>query len=246
MAAVLVAEIVSWIQAQVKAAGRQGAVSGISGGIDSAVVAALGRRALGENYLGLILPCHSLAQDVKDARRLAQFLKVNYQEINLDQVFDLFISILPPGSPLAAANLKPRLRMVAWYYLAAVHDYLVLGTGNKSEIAVGYFTKYGDGAVDLLPLGDLLKTEVYDLARELDLPQWLLTKAPSAGLWAGQTDEGEMGVTYHDLDRFLAAAGRPQPQLNPAVRKRILELKRTSAHKRRPIPVFRKPAEKLG
>jgi NAD+ synthase len=169
---------------------------------------------------------------------------VSFQEVNLDPVFDLLASLLPPGSPLAEANLKPRLRAVTWYYFAATYGYLVLGTGNKSEIAVGYFTKYGDGAVDLLPLGDLLKGEVYGLARELDLPEWLLAKPPSAGLWAGQTDEGEMGGTYGDLDRFLAAAGQGEAQVSPPVRERILEMQRLSEHKRCPIPIFRQSSPK--
>ena len=240
MAQELAGEIVGWIQEQVRAAGLKGAVSGISGGVDSAVVAALAKRALGENYLGLILPCHSLPEDVQDARNVAQHLGVNYQEVNLDPVFDLLVATLPPGSAMAVANLKPRLRAITWYYFAATYHYLVLGTGNKSEIAVGYFTKYGDGAVDLLPLGDLLKTEVYDLARELKLPEWLLAKPPSAGLWPGQTDEGEMGVTYQNLDRFLAAAGQGEARVPPGVWERILKLQRLSEHKRRPIPVFRK------
>ncbi len=236
-------DIVRWIQKQVGDAGLKGGVSGISGGIDSAVVAALGRRALGDNYLGLILPCHSLPEDVEDARRVARHLGVRHEEVNLDRAFEVLAGLLPPGSPLAVANLKPRLRAVTWYYFAATYGYMVLGTGNKSEIAVGYFTKYGDGAVDLLPLGDLLKTEVYDLARELALPDWLLTKPPSAGLWAGQTDEEEMGVTYGDLDRFLSETGGIGTELPIPVRQRILQMQRLSEHKRCPIPIFHKPSK---
>lgn len=238
----LAPQIVCWIQEQVRDSGLKGAVSGISGGVDSAVVAALGKLALGDDYLGLILPCHSLPEDVADAKEVARHLRVNYREVSLDSVFDLFRSLLPQGSPLAVANLKPRLRAVTWYYFAATHGYLVLGTGNKSEIAVGYFTKYGDGAVDLLPLGDLRKSEVYELARELKLPPWLLTRAPSAGLWEGQTDEGEMGVTYEDLDRFLAANDAGAPPMPPGVQDRIRQLQRASEHKRGPIPMFPKPS----
>src|SRR5690606_5628013 len=105
---------------------------------------------------------------------------------------------------MAVANLKPRLRMTTVYYVANTRNYLVAGTGNRSELTIGYFTKYGDGGVDLLPIGRLLKAEVRELARELGIPERIITKAPSAGLWAGQTDEGEMGFTYAELERYLS------------------------------------------
>ncbi|MBU1782050.1 NAD(+) synthase, partial [bacterium] len=113
------------------------------------------------------------------------------------------LETLPFGNKLALANLKPRLRMLILYYFANSLNYLVAGTGNKSEIMAGYFTKYGDGGVDILPIGGLLKTEVRALAKEFNLPKKVLEKAPTAGLWPEQTDEDELGLTYHDLDEIL-------------------------------------------
>ena len=127
------------------------------------------------------------------------------------------------------ANIKPRLRMSALYFLANSLNYLVVGTGNRSELTVGYFTKQGDGAVDLLPLGRLLKSEVRALARELDVPAAIIDKAPSAGLWAGQTDEEEMGFSYADLERYLTDG---PDGVSPALAMRIERLVRTSEHKR--------------
>ena len=128
---------------------------------------------------------------------------------------------------LAAANLKPRLRMTTLYAFANHLDYRVLGTDNRSELAVGYFTKYGDGGADLLPLGSLVKGEVRDLARHLGVPERIVAKPPSAGLWAGQTDEAEMGLTYEQLDAYLLTGAAP-----PAVKARVDALHAASAHKR--------------
>jgi NAD+ synthase len=133
------------------------------------------------------------------------------------------------------ANVKPRLRMTSLYFFANSLNYFVAGTGNRSEITLGYFTKYGDGGVDLLPIGHLLKSEVRALARELGVPNPVIEKAPTAGLWMGQTDEGEMGFSYEDLERYLVEGAPAVPE---TVAKRIEELRRTSEHKRAlpPIP----------
>jgi NAD+ synthase len=138
-------------------------------------------------------------------------------------------------SRLALANLKPRLRMATLYAVANRYSYLVAGTGNRSEIAIGYFTKYGDGGVDVLPLGALVKSQVRELARELDVPSGIIEKPPSAGLWLGQTDEGEMGFSYAELERFLCEGPAAVP---PAVALKIEALARASDHKRRMPPVF--------
>ena len=143
---------------------------------------------------------------------------------------------------LALANVKPRLRMTSLYYLANRYNGLVVGTGNKTELAIGYFTKYGDGGVDVLPLGDLDKTTVRGLARALSVPEPVINKAPSAGLWEGQTDEAEIGVTYDDLDRLLASSTgeeRGEP-ISPQTMERVSALVAASEHKRRPIPMFRR------
>jgi NAD+ synthase len=135
---------------------------------------------------------------------------------------------------LPLANVKPRLRMSALYFIANSLNYLVVGTGNRSELTVGYFTKYGDGGADLLPLGRLLKSEVRELAADLEIPQSIIDKAPSAGLWAGQTDEDEMGFSYGDLERYLIDG--PQG-VAPALAMRIERLMRTTEHKRAQVLV---------
>ncbi|MCR4420446.1 MAG: NAD(+) synthase [Clostridia bacterium] len=233
----LAARLVEWLREQVGAAGARGTVVGLSGGVDSAVVVGLCQRAFGDNNLALILPCHSDPQDTEDAVLVAQAFGVPYHTVVLDGVYDMLLELLDPGGienprDLAAANLKPRLRMLALYYFANRRNYLVVGTSNLSERTVGYFTKYGDGGVDLLPLGNLVKRQVLELAAYLGVPERVLRKPPSAGLWAGQTDEGEMGLTYAELDAYLLS-GKARPE----VRERIARLSRASEHKRRMPPV---------
>lgn len=231
----------AWIARQVAQAGATGCVIGLSGGIDSAVVAGLCRQAFPDHTLGLIMSCHSNAQDAEHARLAAHKLGIPVQEILLDQVYDVLLQALPPAPGtetrrrLAAANIKPRLRMLTLYYHANVLNRLVVGTGNKSELTVGYFTKYGDGGVDILPLGNLVKTEVRQLAEYLHVPQEIIGKPPSAGLWSGQTDESEMGLTYADLDGYIKTG-----HAAPAVQERIESLNHCSAHKRvvPPVPDF--------
>jgi len=135
---------------------------------------------------------------------------------------------------LPEANIKPRLRMATLYFVANSLNYLVAGTGNRSEITLGYYTKYGDGGVDLLPIGGLLKSEVRALARELGVPSRVIDKAPSAGLWIGQTDESEMGFTYEVLEQYLAHGRAAVPA---AVADRIEQLRRVSDHKRALPPI---------
>ncbi|MGI9951883.1 NAD(+) synthase [Moorellaceae bacterium AZ2] len=234
-------KLVAWIQEKVQKSGCQGVVLGLSGGIDSAVVAALCKRAFPENSLGLIMPCYSNPRDAEDAELVARTLSLPTKTIVLDAVYDALVEALT-GSPyipqersLALANIKPRLRMTALYYWANKLNYLVVGTGNKSELAVGYFTKYGDGGVDILPLANLVKTQVRELALYLHIPESIINKPPSAGLWEGQTDEGEMGLTYAVLDHYLLTGEAP-----PAVAERINHLMAGSQHKRQlpAVPPF--------
>jgi NAD+ synthase len=158
--------------------------------------------------------------------------------VDLGPVFDRLMASLPRGSDMAVANLKPRLRMATLYYFANSRNYLVAGTGNKSELTAGYFTKYGDGGADLLPLGDLLKSQVRELARELGVPEVIITKPPSAGLWAGQTDEEEMGITYDELDRTIAAIEKGDTSgCDEATLERVKAMRAASEHKRQPIPI---------
>jgi NAD+ synthase len=253
--AALAARISAWIQERVCEAGAQGVVLGMSGGLDSSVAAVLCKRAFPAATLGLILPCNSPAEDVTHARVVAEQFGIETQEFDLSPLFSAFLTLLTGAdqpddivnreADIAVANLKPRLRMICLYYFANKRNYLVVGTGNKSELAIGYFTKYGDGAADILPLGDVFKTEEQTLAEELGIPQKIIEKTPSAGLWAGQTDEGEIGMSYEILDRILTlldsgVADVSQTGHDPALISRVKRMMEQSQHKREPIPIFRR------
>ena len=258
--AALADEIAAWIRSQMESAGAGRLVLGLSGGIDSAVVCALSTMAAGPNgVIAALLPIQSRPEDTADAELVARTFEVTPRMIQLAPAFDALVAAMPedgePGQDdgdaemavvaqrrqLAIANVKPRLRMTALYYLANRYNGLVVGTGNKTELSIGYFTKYGDGGVDILPLGDLDKTAVRALARELGVPEPVIRKAPSAGLWEGQTDEGEIGVTYDELDRALAAiASGGSDRVDSDTRARVTSLMTASEHKRRPAPMFRR------
>jgi len=217
-------QVQEFIADKVEAAGAKGAVLGISGGVDSAVVATLATKALGKDRVfALIMPAGvTKPEDTEDAIRLANGLGIGSKMIALKPLIDAFRTVLKVEQrPLG--NLMARVRMTLLYYYANQRNLLVLGTGNKTEISVGYSTKWGDAACDLLPIGDLYKTEVRQLARYLKVPQRILEKAPTAGLWPGQTDEGEMGITYDELDAMLQSG-----KLN----KRVKAMVDASAHKR--------------
>jgi len=169
-------KLTSWIRDEVTAGGCRGVVIGMSGGIDSAVLAVLCQRAFPESTLGVIMPCHSNSNDKAHALAVAEKFAIPTVEVALDSIYEAFVRELPEfkDNPelkhLAQANLKPRLRMVALYYIANQRRYMVAGSGNRSEIAIGYFTKHGDGGVDIMPLGNLVKSQVRDLARHLGVP----------------------------------------------------------------------------
>ncbi|MFW6022571.1 MAG: NAD(+) synthase [Halanaerobiaceae bacterium] len=229
--------LVDWIKERIESAGANGAIFGLSGGIDSSVVAVLCQKAFHNNILGIIMPCYSSQVDEDDAREVADKFKLNYIIRDLGSVLDEFLlvnegNIEKTKGNLSLANVKPRLRMTTLYYYAAKNNYLVVGTDNWSELKVGYFTKYGDGGIDIAPLGRLVKSEVRELARHLGIPGSIVDKAPSAGLWEDQTDEKEMGVSYEVLDKYILTG-----EADPVARERIEELSRKSAHKLQPIPM---------
>lgn len=225
--------LVNWLQAEVASAGCRGVVFGLSGGVDSAVVAALVRRAFRDSHLAVIMPINSDPRDRDDGRLLVEKFHLKHREIDLSPVFAAFGGVL--GEPLDGGqgslplnNAKPRLRMATLYFFAASNEYLVVGTGNRAELTLGYFTKYGDGGVDLLPLGHLVKHEVRELASHLGVPASIIEKPPSAGMWPGQTDEAEIGFSYDDLDRYLVGG-----EGSEALASRVEELRRKNAHKLR-------------
>ncbi len=230
--------ISAWIEERVEEAGAEGVVLGISGGIDSSVAAVLAKRGLGDGVLGLIMPCHSDPTDVEHAQLVTAKFGIEIEYVDLSPVFDRLLEALPSGDRVAVANLKPRLRMAVLYYFANSRNYLVAGTGNKSELAIGYFTKYGDGGADILPLGELLKTQVRELARELGIPEEIIVKPPSAGLWEGQTDEGEMGIGYDELGSILVAIESGDTgECDQEALARVRAMMAASQHKRDPIPI---------
>ncbi len=195
----------AFIRDHVEDAGASGALLGLSGGIDSAVVASLAARALGPRHVTcLFLPIEGAgARDQQDARALAKNLGTEFVARDLSKSYFAFVNSLAVRDRRSRGNVKARLRMVALYAEANRRGALVLGTGNKSELLTGYTTKWGDSGCDLLPIGDLYKTQVRALAEELELPAAFLRKTPSAGLWPGQTDEGELGIGYGELDQIL-------------------------------------------
>lgn len=237
---VLADDLVQWMRHYATQAHADGFVVGLSGGIDSSVTAALAVKAMGaDRTLGVLMPCHSQTQDAEYAQEVANVLSIEVLTLPLGPTFDVLVDTLPSGPDIAYANVKPRLRMTALYFIAQTRGYLVAGTGNKPEIMVGYFTKYGDGGVDIEPLGELYKREVKGLARILDIPEVIINRPPSAGLWPGQTDEEELGITYAELDAILdaLATGDPSPAPEATV-ERVRKMIARSAHKRMPPPSF--------
>ena len=197
--------IAAFLADHVGDAGAPGVVIGMSGGVDSALVTALAAKALGPKRVWtFFLPIERVpAGDLRDARAVAARMKVAFEVRDLTAPYEAMVAATKVKDRKVRGNLKARVRMAALYAEANRRGALVLGTGNKSELLTGYFTKWGDGGCDLLPIGDLYKTQVRAMAATLRVPQRVIEKPPSAGLWPGQTDEGDLGIAYADLDRVL-------------------------------------------
>jgi len=233
----------------VEASKLNGAIVALSGGIDSALVATLASRVV-DGY-GLLLPdpATSDPRDMQDAQDLAKSLGIDHQIIDIGGIVEAVYAARPRLGPkecrLAYANIKPRVRMVMNYFASNLDGRVVLGTGNKTELLMGYFTKYGDGGVDMLPIGDLYKTRVRQMASHVGVPDAIVRKPPSAGLWKGQTDEGEMGIDYGTLDRVLYGAFdlglscgeiHEETGIDEAAFTHIMERVRDNEHKRNMPP----------
>ena len=227
-------EIERFLQEYLESSHCKGYVLGLSGGVDSSLVAAIARKAVGKDKLHCYaIDIDSNKADVEDAKKVAEELDLNLEVINLSDTYHSYLEKLDGEDfiRLTKSNLKVRMRMVALFAYAQEHSSLVLGTDNMDERYVGYFTKYGDGAADLLPIVYLTKDEVRKAAELYGLSSILANRVPSAGLFEGQTDETEMGVTYEDLDNFLLGK-----EVNPEAKDRIEYLHKISEHKRKDIP----------
>ena len=238
-------KISKWIANKMEQAEAKGIVFGMSGGLDSSVVAVLCKKAFPDGSLGVMMPCESAEDGLEHAKAVAKKFAINYKVVDLKNPFDgvereLEGECEAGNEKLAAANTKARLRMAVLYHFANRLNYLVAGTGNKTEYSIGYFTKFGDGAADILPIADLFKTHVRALAGHLGIPSKIIEKPPSAGLWSGQTDEDEIGLSYELLDDALSKieAGN-EADLDPKVFQKVNAMVESSAHKRKSAPICR-------
>jgi len=256
--------VTAFVESVVEDAGADGAVLGLSGGIDSTLTAHLAVEALGADRVhGLVMPSDvNTADNMSDAERVARDLGIGYDVIDIGPVFDAFVEAFPEAGtheridtdPLrtAAGNVRVRIRAVLNYFVANAENRVVLGTGNRSEALTGYYTKYGDQAVDCNPIGNLYKQQVRQLAAHVGVDDDLVTKTPSAEMWTGQTDEEEMGLGYDTLDAILAlhvdgplskSATVRQLDVTPEQVDRVVDLYERSAHKRAmppaPDPLYR-------
>ena len=230
---------VEWIREIVTGAGCKGVVLGLSGGIDSTLVAFLIKRAFPNDTIGVILPCKSHKRDSEDAWAAAKAAGLDAIEVDITAAHDLLFDkvmqqlgdrAVKENDRMADANLRARLRMSTLYTVANSRGYLVAGTDNAAEVYTGYFTKYGDGGVDFLPIAGLTKREVYDWCRHLGAPKSVIERPPSAGLWEGQTDEGEMGTTYDCIDDLL------EGKIIPERDRKIIEVLHRRTHHKRVMP----------
>lgn len=240
-------KISDWLQDYLEEANMDCFVIGISGGIDSALVSTLCAQT-GKKTIVVSMPIHQASDQLERAHKHIDWLKLNYPNVvsftkDLSVLFDNFKSLFGDEYKLALANSRSRLRMVVLYQLAGMNKGLVVGTGNKVEdFGVGFFTKYGDGGVDISPIGDLTKTEVRNLARELGIIEDILVAKPTDGLWDdGRTDEDQMGATYEELEWAMGFKGNPEELIGRLKKVYYIynALNKQNHHKMVAIPVFK-------
>lgn len=236
----IIKRIQEWLTEYLEKSAAKGFAIGLSGGLDSSVTAVLCRRVT-KNTLALLLPCNSNPQDSEDAILIAEKFDIQTKIYDLTPAYTTLLEILAASANheeihrLASANIKPRLRMIALYYVANTLGYLVVGSGNLTELTLGYFTKYGDGGVDILPLGGLLKRDIRKISQILGIPKKIINKPPSAGLWPGQTDEEELGASYEVLDRVVA--DEDVSDVDEVLVKTLRRMEVLKRHKRLPPPI---------
>lgn len=229
--------IEKFVSNYLKNTGMSKYILGLSGGVDSSLVAAITKNAVGkEKLICVMIPIDSNEADLEDAKKLAEVLDLNYIVFDGSETFhkevEEFSRLGIELNRATLANLKVRIRMTILYALAQKENGLVIGTDNADERYTGYFTKYGDGGVDLLPIAHLIKSEVVEGCKLYGIPTSLAERTPSAGLWEGQTDEGEMGVSYKTLDAFLL-----NKEIDDVSKAKIEHLHKVSQHKRDPLPM---------
>ena len=224
----------------VQQTGKTRAVLGLSGGVDSALTAKIAVEALGKDKVTVILmPNEGLtkSESVTDAESFAKALGIEHQIVPINPFLDDYSQLPWKSSELSVMNVNARIRATILYHFANTHDAIVLGTGNKTELMLGYFTKYGDGACDVEVIGSLYKTEVWEMAKAVGVPEVIVNKTPSAELTEGQTDEGEMGMSYTEVDAILRAIESGEKPTG-ANADRVREMMRTSEHKRHVPPII--------
>jgi NAD+ synthase len=240
--------VAQFLRAHALENGSDGIVVGLSGGIDSALVARMARDALGKDrVVGVLLPDLQFGESLRaETEAYAKELGIESRTVPIEPVEHAYRGMLPELSDrVSLGNVKARIRMTVLYAIARERHRLVAGTGNKSELLLGYFTKYGDGGADLLPIGDLYKTDVRSLAAQLALPAAVQARPPTAGLWEGQTDEDELGISYADVDQILLGLEQLRSEEEiagltgfPLERVRhVADRVRRFRHKRRPPPI---------
>jgi len=249
-----VERITEFIRDAVKRSGTSGVVIGLSGGIDSSVTAILAVKALGkDNVTGLILPDSETTplEDVQDAIEFAESLGISYHQLDIHEIYSIYEKVVPFFSEehrVANGNLRARIRMTILYYYANISNKLVCGTSDKSELLLGYYTKYGDGGVDIMPIADLYKTQVRALAKKLGLPRKISEKPSSPRLWPGQMAESELGATYEEVDRILYLYVEHNKSIEEIVEKtgittekveEVIRRVHRNEHKRLPPPIAR-------
>lgn len=255
-AALVVKILTNFIRDETHKAGFNRAILGLSGGVDSTVCAYLAVNALGaQNVTGLIIPYKDFdAEGIKHAEEIAQLLNIKWQKIDISPQIDIYFSQFPTDSVLLKGNKMARERMSILYDFSAREKAMILGTSNKTELLIGYGTIHGDMACGINPMGDLYKTQVRELGRYLGIPEKILTKKPTAGLWPGQADEEEIGLSYEELDQILYQLVDQRRSADEVVKagfdqakvKRIIEMIKKSEFKRKMPPIAKISTRTIG